>query len=83
MTWHMEMFFTVFWNKKLLDCDFHCSRAYFSISFRYLEERFATPACCVLTWLLSLQWCSKHKNSVFLQRRSQVLVWMTPLGVGL
>lgn len=26
MTWHMEMFFTVFWNKKLLDYDFHFSR---------------------------------------------------------
>lgn len=57
MTWHMEMFFTVFWNKKLLDYDFHFSRehwARFSISFHCLEERFATPACCVLTWLLFL-----------------------------
>lgn len=55
MTWHMEKFFTVSW--KLLDCDFHCSRehwACFPISFCYLEERFATLACCVLTWFLFL-----------------------------
>lgn len=57
MTWHMEMFFTVFWNKKLLDYDFYFSRerwARFPISFPCLEERFATPACCVLTWFLFL-----------------------------
>lgn len=44
MTWHMEMFFTVFWNKRLLDYDFHFSRVLSTFpSFILLSGR---KVCC-------------------------------------